>query len=76
MESIDKIKKIYTALSKSKKEDVKYELHKIFGISTTTINNLWFYAGTIPDDKVLRVLNIVISKMKEQITESQSLIDV
>lgn len=76
MNKAENIKGIFKGLTNDRKEDVKYELHKEFGISTESIKNLWFYDAKIPQAKINRVMEVVKAKMQEQINEAQSLIDV
>lgn len=76
MSRAENIKEIFKALTNDRKEDVKYQLHKEFGISTESIKNLWFYDAKIPDGKINRVLEVVREKMHQQICEAQKLIDV
>jgi len=76
MNKAENIKKIFIGLTNDRKEDVKYQLHKEFGISTESIKNLWFYDAKIPKSKIDRVQEVVKAKMQEQINEAQNLIDV
>lgn len=76
MSKAENIKEIFKALTNDRKEDVKYQLHKEFGISTESIKNLWFYDAKIPAGKIERVEFVVKEKMQEQINEAQNLIDV
>lgn len=76
MNKAENIKEIFKGLTNDRKEDVKYQLHKEFGISTESIKNLWFYDAKIPKSKIDRVREVVRLKMQEQISEAQNLINV
>ena len=76
MNKAENIKEIFKSLTNDRKEDVKYQLHKEFGISTESIKNLWFYDAKIPNSKIDRVHEVLKAKMQEQINDAQNLINV